>query len=113
MIQAKVRHSRTLRDRGGREKAEGFLRPEPVVLAETSLIPDVNVIAPPPNRFTHVITDAQPFFFGREGRSPKPDGQFAAGTQVVLMVDEGGDYCRVCDGSGLYVETLRRGLRRL
>jgi hypothetical protein len=33
------------------------------------------------------------------------DGEFSSGTRVVLMVYDGGEYCRVVDARGLYVET--------
>ena len=89
---------------------EGFTRPQAEVLDEGSLIPDGNLISPPPNQFTHVVEHAQPFYYGR-GR--KPDGEFPAGTLVVLMAYDGGARCRVADGRGLYVETKYAGLKKL
>ena len=46
---------------------------------------------------------AAPYFY-QEPRD-EPDGEFAEGTPVVLMVYHGGDSCRVVDEHGLYVET--------
>jgi hypothetical protein len=92
---------------------EGFVRPPAVVLPESAAIPDANLIVPPPNRFTHELTRAQPFYFTSARQAEAPDGEFPAGTKVVLMVDEGGGGCRVADGQGLYVETECGGLRAL
>lgn len=89
---------------------EGFTRPLAEVLDEGSLVPEANLISPPPNQFTHVLTRAQPYYYGRGKRA---DGEFPAGTKVVLMTYEGGARCRVADGRGLYVETKYDGLRKL
>ena len=88
-----------------------MLRPESMVLSDAALVPERNLIKPPPNQFTHALQRSQPYFYtDAEG---KPDGEFAAGTRVVLIVHDGGAYCRVVDGRGLYVETAFGGLRRL
>jgi hypothetical protein len=92
---------------------EGFIRPKPSILPEDALVPAQNVIAPPPNQFTHVVTQRQPFYFTHAAQSVAPDGEFASGAKVVLLVFEGGDFCRVADEEGLYVETAYAGLRRL
>ena len=42
-----------------------------------------------------------------------PDGEFAAGTKVVLLLYDGGATCRVADDRGLYVETEYDSLRKL
>lgn len=82
-----------------------------VVLSEASLVPDRNLIRPPPNQFTHEVIRPQPYFLDQpQGR---PEGAFGAGTRVVLMAYDGGPYCRVADGQGLYVNTAYEGLRPL
>jgi hypothetical protein len=86
-------------------------RPKSIVLSDAALVPERNLIKPPPNQFTHVLRRSQPYFYTDAQRAP--NGEFAAGTRVVLMVHDGGAYCRVVDGQGLYVETAFGGLRRL
>jgi hypothetical protein len=93
--------------------AEGFARPEAEVLAEKALIPGPNLIAPAPNQFTHEVARAQPYYFTGAQSGMAPDGEFSAGTLVVLLLHDGGVYCRVADGRGLYVETEYDSLRKL
>jgi hypothetical protein len=88
-----------------------ILRPKPVVLKDAALVPDARLIKPPPNHFTHELARPQPYYYGDAHGAP--DGEFAAGTRVVLMVHEGGAYCRVVDPQGLYVLTACDGLRAL
>ncbi len=92
---------------------KGFLRPEPQVLGGDALVPERNVIDPPPNQFTHVITSAQPYHFTEPTGNEPPDGTFEAGTRVVLLAYDGGRMCWVADGRGLYVTTKWDGLERL
>src|SRR5712672_1531722 len=86
-----------------------ILRPESMVLSDAALVPERNLIKPPPNQFTHVLLRSQPYFY--TDAEDAPNGEFAAGTRVVLMIHDGGTYCRVVDGQGLYVETAFGGLR--
>jgi hypothetical protein len=88
------------------------LRPEPVVLGDEALVPERNVIRPPPNHFTHELVVDEPYRFDRPEDTGQPDGVLPAGTPVALLVD-GPDRCRVVDGSGLYVEVRRASLRKL
>ena len=88
-----------------------MLRPKAVVLDKDALIPRRNVVKPPPNQFTHKVKRSQPYFY--EDAQAEPNGEFAAGTPVVLMVYHGGVSCRVVDGHGLYVETAYGGLHDL
>jgi hypothetical protein len=81
------------------------------VLSSAAVVPRRNRISPAPNQFTHEMRRAQPFFF--DAPSDAPHGEFPAGTEVVLMAHDGGEYCRVVDGQGLYVLTAYVGLRRL
>jgi hypothetical protein len=62
-------------------------------------------------QFTHVLQPSQPYFY--DDARGAPNGEFAAGTRVVIIVHYGGAYCRLVDGQGLYVETACAGLRRL
>jgi hypothetical protein len=90
---------------------EGFERPKPVVLGENAMVPDKNLISPAPNQFTHELIRAEPFYFTGPQQGTPPDGQFKEGTKVVLLVYNGGSYCRVADGQGLYVEVAYNGLK--
>ena len=92
---------------------EGFIRPEHVVLPEHAMVPDRNLISPPPNQFTHELTRPQPFYFTGAQEANPPAGQFPIGTKVVLLVHDGGTYCRVADGQGLYVEIEYHSLKKL
>ena len=94
-------------------QAEGFVRPEAEVLAEKALVPGRNLIAPAPNQFTHEVARAQPYYFTGAQPGMAPDGEFSAGAKVVLLLYDGGVYCRVADGRGLYVETEYDSLRKL
>jgi len=94
-------------------QAEGFIRPEAAVLAEKALVPGQNLIAPAPNQFTHEVARAQPYYFTGAQSDMTPDGEFSAGALVVLLRYDGGIYCRVADGRGLYVETEYDSLRQL
>jgi hypothetical protein len=100
----------------GKDRSSGerpvVQRPEAVVLGQEALLPERNVIRPPPNRFTHELVVDEPYRLDRPERSDEPDGVLAAGTRVVVLV-EGPDRCRVVDGRGLYVEIRRDSLREL
>lgn len=88
-------------------------RPKAVVLGDASLVPPRNLVHPRPNRFTHELTKSQPYYYGDAQSAEAPDGELAAGAQVVLMVHDGGAYCRIVDDQGLYVDTAYEGLRPL
>jgi hypothetical protein len=92
---------------------EGFLRPEAIVLGENATVPDKNTISPAPNQFTHELTRSQPFFFDVAEQPTQPSGQFPIGTKVVLLLYEGGKYCRVADYQGLYVDIEFDSLKRI
>jgi len=83
------------------------------VLADSALVPAKNIILPPPNQFSHKINEPQPFYLTDVQESGPPDGRLEAGTKVILLVHDGGDYCRVADGRGLYVQTRFDGLQKL
>jgi hypothetical protein len=99
------------KDRRSRERPV-VQRPEAVVLGEEALLPERNVVRPPPNRFTHELLADEPYRLDRPERSDKPDGVLPSGTRVVVLV-EAPDHCRVVDGRGLYVEVRRDSLREL
>jgi hypothetical protein len=92
---------------------EGFVRPDAVVLGNNAVVPEENIISPAPNQFTHELTRLQPFYFSVPEQATKPSGELPVGTKVVLLVYEGGKYCRVVDGQGLYVDIEYEGLKRL
>jgi len=89
-----------------------MLRPKARVLADETLVPDANLVRPPPNRFTHELLVDEPFRLDRSEDTGEPDGVLLAGTPVVLLVEDA-DSCRVVDGRGLYVEVRRESLRKL
>lgn len=94
-------------------KRPQMLRPKAVVLKEAALVPAQNLLVPPPNQFTHELSAKQAFYFAVGEVPTQPDGEWEAGTPVVLLWYDGGEYCRVADAQGLYVETAYAGLRPL
>lgn len=92
---------------------EGFIQPEMVVVSENMLVPARNFIMPRPNQFTHEITWLQQYYYTGAQQATPPDGQFQAGTKVVLLLYDGGNYCRVVDERGLYVEVEFNCLKKL
>jgi hypothetical protein len=89
------------------------IRPPAVVLPDEAIVPGQNRIVPAPNQFTHELTRPQPYFYIDARQEKAPDGELATGTRVVLLVHDGGPYCRVADERGLYVETAYDGLKAL
>jgi hypothetical protein len=92
---------------------KGFTRPPSVILPDNAVVPERNVIVPPPNQFTHVLTRPQPFQFASAQQAAVPDGVFPAGTKVVLLVHDDGPDCWVADGRGLYVLIAYESLETL
>lgn len=90
-----------------------IIRPKAVVLSDAAMPPEKNLIKPPPNQFTHELRQAQPYYYDQAQAAATPNGKFAVGAKVVLMVYDGGSHCRVVDAQGLYVETAYAGLRPL
>jgi hypothetical protein len=90
-----------------------FIRPKAVVLPDEALVPARNLISPPPNQFTHRLSRAAPYYYAGAQQAARPDGELPADTKVVLLVHDGGRYCRVVDGRGLYVETEYESLEPL
>jgi hypothetical protein len=90
---------------------EGFRRPRAVVLPDDALVSKRYRITPPPNQFTHQLVRPQQYYFGKS--RTKPAGEMAAGTKVVLLVFNQAKYCRVADGTGLYVEIEYDSLSKL
>ena len=92
-----------------------MLRPPAEVLDKKALIPERNLVRPPPNHFTHELVVDEPYHFDRPDQPDEPDepdGVLPARTQVALLV-EGDERCRVVAGNGLYVEVRRTSLRKL
>ena len=90
-----------------------FLRPEAKVLPDEAMIPRKNLISPAPNQFTHELTRTQPFHYAGAQVGKAPDGVLPANTKVTLLFHDGGTYCWVVDGRGLYVEIECSTLRKL
>jgi hypothetical protein len=91
------------------EDVDVILRPDVVELGDEAVIPDHNLIRPPPNRFTHRVIVDEPYWFDRPHHGDEPDGVFAAGTPVLLLV-AGDDRSRVADAGGLYVQVSTASL---
>jgi hypothetical protein len=92
---------------------KGMTRPKAVILDQHAIVPDHNIISPAPNQFTHKLTESEPYYFHEAQQGTEPDGEFAEGTKVALLWYDGGEYCRVADGQGLYVEIAHAGLKKL
>lgn len=90
-----------------------MLRPKAAVLPESAIVPDRNMIRPPPTKFTHEVISEQPFYYIGPNQTAPPEGKFPAGTKVKLMTHDGGTMCQVADGRGLCVTTAFIGLRPL
>ena len=88
-----------------------MIRPKATVLPESALVPDRNLLQPPPNKFTHEVIADQPYYYSIPGKKDAPDGTFPAGTEVVVLSHDGGSMCNVADGRGLHVVTAFKGLR--
>lgn len=116
MSDAVTRKRQMPSDAGAEEQdgpQSGFQRPEASILPAEALVPGANLISPAPNQFTHELTRAQPFYYAGAREEASPDGELPAATPVTLLVYDGGDYCRVVDGQGLYVEIAYDSLRTL
>jgi len=92
---------------------EGFLRPKAIVLPESALIPEKNLISPAPNQFTHELTREQTYYYNTAQEGVSPDGLLPAETKIVLLVYNGGERCRIADERGLYVEIEYAALKKL
>lgn len=90
-------------------------RPGFVVLGAGSLVPETNLVRPPPDRFTHELVADQPYSLDRAGHDHGPDGVLPAGTPVAVL--PGGhdrdDLCRVVTATGLAVDVPRAAVREL
>lgn len=90
------------------------LRPAVTVLPESAMVPERNLVVPPPRVFTHEVSDDTPFHYGSAAHGSAPDGELPAGRRVVLMTqDAAGERCRVVDAQGLHVEIPCAALRAL
>ena len=100
--------------RPGNERPEELrvLRPAFVVLGEGSLVPETNLVRPPPDRLTHELATDEPYRLDRSGPEEGAAGVLPAGTPVAVH-REGDDRCRVVTASGLAVDVRRTSLREL
>ena len=92
---------------------EGFIRPEARVLAKEAIVPDKNLLFPPPNQVSHQLTQEEPFYFDGIDQQEAPSGHLPQGSKVMLLCYEGGDTCWVADEHGLYVQIAIDKLRKL
>lgn len=84
-------------------------RPKATVLPDSALVPERNLMMPPPKHFTHVVKAEQPYYYTGPQQAAPSEGSFPAGTKLVLMSREGA-YCHVVDARGLHVSTSFDGL---
>ena len=91
---------------------KGFKRPNAKVLAADSIVPEENLISPPPDRFTHELLRSESYYFSGPQQGKLADGKFKKGTKVVLLKHDGG-FCYVADGRGLYVALACDSLKPL
>lgn len=92
---------------------ENFIRPKVEILPKESIIPNENLISPAPNQFTHELRKTQSYYYINTGQAFPPDGEFPKGTKVVLIRHDGGNYCYVADGRGIYAEIQFDSLKKL
>ena len=84
-------------------------RPNASVLPDSALVPESNLLLPPPQQFTHVVKAEQPYYYLGPHQAAPPEGSFVAGTKLVITSHEGA-FCRVVDARGLHVSTALAGL---
>jgi hypothetical protein len=88
-----------------------MLRPKASVLPDSAVVPDRNLIEPPPNILTHELKMEQPYYYSKPDRDARPEGMLSKGARVVLLFHDGGSSCHVVDSRGLYVVTDFEGLQ--
>ena len=89
---------------------KGVTRPKMTTLPASAQIPEAN-LRRRPDRFTHRLSDPQPYFY-KPDASGEPAGRFDAGTRVAKLSEEG-SWCHVVDSRGLSVYTSCDGLEPL
>jgi len=94
------------------EDVEVIPHEDVVEIDDEAVIPDHNLIRPPPNRYTHRLIVDEPYWFDRPRHGDEPDGVFAAGTPVAVLVSDE-TRSRVVDAGGLYVEVSTGSLAPL
>ncbi len=80
------------------------------VLPKSALVPERNLLQLPPNQCTHAVKAEQPYYYAGPHQTAPPEGNFPAGTKVVVLSRDSGPFCHVADGRGLYVVTEFDGL---
>lgn len=88
-----------------------FLRPDPVVLDDSAVVPPENLVSPPPREFTHVLNAPTDYFYARGRKQGAPDGRLDAGTRVLVVARDDAGRCRVVDRRGLSVYLACSALR--
>lgn len=81
---------------------ERFVRPKAAVLPRSSLVPDRNLLKPPPDRFTHRLKSDQEYRFDNAAGN-EPAGKLKRVTKVLLITRDR-TRCRVADRRGLCVD---------
>jgi hypothetical protein len=81
-----------------------ILRPRKQVLPDSALVD---------RAATHVVSDEQPYYLDKPGKSSEPDGTLRAGTKVSLVSKGRGEMCLIEDTEGRRVYTSFAGLRAI
>jgi len=79
-----------------------MLRPKPQVLPDSALVKTTA---------THVISEEQPYYLKRPGKTSEPAGNVPAGSQVFLLSKGRGEMALVQDTKGRRIYTASAGLR--
>jgi hypothetical protein len=102
----------TAADDEDRDEVEVIPHEDVVEIDDEAVIPDHNLIRPPPTHFTHQLIVDEPYWFDRPRHGDEPDGVFASGTPVTVLVSDD-IRSRVVDAGGLYVEVSTASLAPL
>lgn len=89
---------------------KGFASTRAKVVAAAAVVPERNLIRPPPTHFTHLLTREQAYYFA-ERPGKRADGRWPAGELLLLISDKGSRYWRVADHRGIHAATARQGLK--
>ena len=88
------------------------LRPKPVTLPASAVIPSRNLIEPAPQHFTHRLVREAPYFFEKPAKGAVPASHLPAGTPVLLLSTQGRT-AWVADRRGLHVAVAAVTLQKI
>jgi hypothetical protein len=82
----------------------GIKRPKYTILPQEALVQ---------RQFTHELVRDEPYYLAGPQQGRPSDGNFRAGTKVVLMQEEGDGFARVADAAGVNAVVSIESLRKL